>query len=68
MYGTILIQASFSSAKRHVPTIRRYLEIDHEHNSAQDIVNPDPPIYMNVQILPGLFGYYLNTRVCSGSV
>jgi hypothetical protein len=35
---TVLIEASTSSAKLHVPTIRRYLEVDHKHNSVQDII------------------------------
>ncbi len=35
---TVLIQALSNSAKLHVPTIRRYLEIDHKHNSTHDIV------------------------------
>ncbi|CAF3226662.1 unnamed protein product [Rotaria sp. Silwood2] len=35
---TVVIQASTSLGKLHVPTIRRYLEIDHKHNSIEDIV------------------------------
>ena len=35
---TVVIQALPSSARIHVPTLRRYLEIDHKHDSAQDIV------------------------------
>ncbi|CAF1214303.1 unnamed protein product [Rotaria sordida] len=35
---TVIIQASTSLGKLHVPSIRRYLEIDHKHNSTEDII------------------------------
>ncbi|CAF4836515.1 unnamed protein product [Rotaria socialis] len=35
---TVVIQPSISSGRLHVPSIRRYLEMDHKHNSSQDIV------------------------------
>ncbi|CAF1644152.1 unnamed protein product [Rotaria magnacalcarata] len=35
---TVVIQPPISSGRLHVPSIRRYLEMDHKHNSSQDIV------------------------------
>ncbi|CAF3559052.1 unnamed protein product [Rotaria sp. Silwood1] len=35
---TVVIQASTSLGKLHVPTIRRYIENDHKHNSTEDII------------------------------
>lgn len=36
---SVIIQPSISSGRFHVPSIRRYLEIDHKHNSFEDIVH-----------------------------